>query len=266
MLMWKGARIQIFDMPGLIEGSHIGKGGGIRLGSVMRIADLVLFVVDATDYNVLFNIMEELSALGIKVNKGKPKIKVEEVDSGGIEIISNGNRTPQPEETVSILNEFGIYNAKVIFWENSTAEDLFDFLTRNNVYVQGFVVANKMDLIEKPAELAKEIRAKTGMPVVQTSALEQRNIEELKDAIFQNLELERVYLKPKDGQADYENPVIMKKGSSVSELAKALHSDTVSQLRYALVNGSSARFKNQVCGPSHVLEDGDVVTLVYSKV
>ncbi len=266
MLMWKGAKIQVFDLPGLIEGSHIGKGGGIRLGSVMRIADLVLFVVPATDYSVIFNIIEELSELGIKVNKGKPKIKVEEVSSGGIEMISNGNRTPLQEEAVPIINEFGIYNAKVIFWENSTADDLFDFLTKNNVYVQGFVVANKIDLVEKPAELVREIKAKIGMPVIQTSALEKRNIEELKDAIFQNLELERVYLKPKDGQPDYEKPMIMKKGSRVLELARALHSDTAAQLRYAFVNGKSAKFRNQVCGPNHVLEDGDVVTLVYSKV
>lgn len=265
MLAWRDAKIQIFDLPGLIEGSHIGKGGGIRLGSVMRIADLVLLVVEATKYDVLFNIMAELSELGIKVNKGKPKLKVEDVDSGGIEIINNGNYAPPASEVVQILSEFGIYNAKVIFWESTTAEDLFDYLTRSNVYVQGIVVANKIDLVEKRAELLKTIKAKTGMPVIATSALERTNLEELKDAIFQNLNLECIYLKPKDGFADYSKPMIMKKGSSVLELAKVLHSDTAPLLKYALVNGKSAKFRNQACGSSHILEDGDVVTLVYNK-
>ncbi len=266
MLNWKGAKIQIFDMPGLIEGAHIGKGGGTKLGSVIRIADLIIFVVDVTNYEALFDILEEISLLGIKVNKEKPKLKVEEAEKGGIEIISNGKSIPEKEAIIQMLNEFGIYNAKAIFWENTTSDELFEFLAKNNVYVRGFVALNKIDLVKNPTEIADKIHARTGMPAVVISALEKKNLDELKDRIFQELELECIYLKPRDGPIDYEKPIIMKKGSTVLDLAKALHSDIASSLKYAIVNGKSAKFKNQVCGFNHVLEDGDVVTLVYSKI
>src|SRR5271157_1557676 len=92
MLNYHGANIQLLDLPGLIEGAHVGKGAGMMIASVIRIADLIMFVVDATAPGQIHAIMDELSGLNIKVNTEKPKVLVEEKPSGGMDIESNGHR------------------------------------------------------------------------------------------------------------------------------------------------------------------------------
>ena len=60
MLEYSGAKIQVLDLPGLIQGAHIGKGGSLKIISVIRIADLILFVVDVNNHQQLYTLMDEL--------------------------------------------------------------------------------------------------------------------------------------------------------------------------------------------------------------
>jgi ribosome-interacting GTPase 1 len=267
MLQYNGAKIQMLDIPGLIEGAHLGKGSGTQVASVIRIADLLIFVIDATEPDQLSKLVDELSLLDIKVNREKPKIMIEEKSSGGIIVESNGHKIPEKGEVAAILHETGVYNAKAIFYSSMDADELIALLIENAVYVKGIVALNKIDLLEKSKaeQIRRDLQSKFRMQVVSVSASKGTNLEELKEKLFDSLGLIRVYLNPKEGKIDFSNPFVTKEGSTIMDVAKGLHSKAAKNLRFAHVTGSSVKFSNQKVGRDHVVNDGDVVTLVYER-
>ncbi|MCL5413568.1 MAG: TGS domain-containing protein, partial [Candidatus Marsarchaeota archaeon] len=89
------------------------------------------------------------------------------------------------------------------------------------------------------------------------------NIDELKKRVFDSLDLIRVYLKPKDGEPDFENPMVLDSGSNITEVVRKINSKLVKDARFAYVTGPSSKFPNQRVGVEHVVKDGDVVTVVF---
>ncbi|MCJ7804561.1 GTP-binding protein [Patescibacteria group bacterium] len=65
--MWdyQGAKIQIFDLPGIVKGAAIGVGRGREVLSVARIADLLILMVDVKTKNQIENILKELKLVGV---------------------------------------------------------------------------------------------------------------------------------------------------------------------------------------------------------
>ncbi len=267
MMEYRGARIQILDMPGLIEGAHIGKGAGTQVASVIRVADLLLFIVDATAPGQIDRLLEELSLLDVKVNKEKPVVRIERKESGGISVEANGHKVPSLEEVRAVMRKIGAYNGKVIFHSNASVDELIELLVDSAVYVKGIAALNKTDLItaQEAEQMRLELEPRIKMPVVPISATRGTNLEALRTRIFENLDIMRIYLKPKDGEADMSKPFVLRRGQTIMDLAKGLHSKIAKELRYAYVTGRSAKFRAQKVGAEHVLLDGDVVTLVYEK-
>lgn len=267
MLNYSGASIQILDVPGIIEGAHLGKGAGTQVASVMRIADLLMFVVDATAPDQVYELISELSLLDIKVNKEKPHVLIEKKETGGIMIEDNGHKIPDRKDVAAVLNETGMYNGKIIFYSSIDIDELINLIIDNAVYVRAIVALNKIDLVGKARadSLVRDLEAKLKTKVVPVSATTAHNLEELKATIFGNLGIMKIYMKPKDGPTDYSKPFVLKQGGTVMDVAKGLHSKAAKNLKCAYVTGSSARFGNQKVGGEHVLQDSDVLTLVYEK-
>ena len=48
MLKYKGAKIQLLDLPGIIEGAKDGKGRGKQVIAAGRTCNLIVIVLDAT--------------------------------------------------------------------------------------------------------------------------------------------------------------------------------------------------------------------------
>lgn len=84
-LNYKGARIQIVDLPGIIEGAKDGKGRGRQVIGTARTCELILIVLDASKPVTQKKIMErELEGFGIRLNKKPPNIVFVKKAKGGL--------------------------------------------------------------------------------------------------------------------------------------------------------------------------------------
>lgn len=73
VLEYDGARIQLLDLPGIIEGAAQGRGRGKQVVSVAKTADLVLIMLDATkSAQQRPQLEKELEDVGIRLNKTRP--------------------------------------------------------------------------------------------------------------------------------------------------------------------------------------------------
>jgi uncharacterized protein len=73
IMFYNDAHIQIFDMPGIIENAHLGSGGGRSVIAAMKVADLIIFVIDVDKLEHLDILLDELKALNVIINKPRAK-------------------------------------------------------------------------------------------------------------------------------------------------------------------------------------------------
>lgn len=186
MLQYKGAQIQILDLPGLIKGTAEGKGRGKEVLSVIRLADLAILMVDVRTEKELPSLVKELK-----------KLKID----------------------LPILT-----------------------------------VINKVDLLTKlPKNRVKGL--------IYVSVQEGTGLQGLKETIWQELNLMRVYLKPKDEEPDFKEPLILKRGDKVALVAGKLFPEK-KKFKQILIWGPSARFPGQQVSLDHSLEDRDILTFI----
>jgi ribosome-interacting GTPase 1 len=107
---------------------------------------------------------------------------------------------------------------------------------------------------------AFETRFRDSFPILPVSANEGMNFEELKKEIYQLLDIIRVYTKAPGGEPDLTEPVVLKKGSTVGEVALSIHKDFFAKLRYARIWGSG-KFGGQMVKKDHQVNEGDVIEL-----
>jgi small GTP-binding protein len=87
VLQYKGAKLQILDLPGIIEGAKDGKGRGRQVIAVARTCSLIYIVLDVLKPLTHKRIIErELEGFGIRLNKQPPNIVLKKRDRGGITI------------------------------------------------------------------------------------------------------------------------------------------------------------------------------------
>lgn len=268
MMEIEQAQIQLVDLPGIVLGAAAGKGRGKEVLGAVRTADLVLILTcfrtdDTINWADVAHIRQELYNAGLRLNQEPPRIQVKPRTRGGIGFTHRGHQVMSQEEVKSLMNEFGYHNAGVTFYEpDVTPDQLIDHLLGNRVYARDFVVINKVDLQHAPIPPAEITRAVGHDRWLRVSAKTGEGIAELRRAIFQNLGLIRVYLKPRGEAADMDDPVILPGGATIEALCRKIHQEFVATYRAALVWGDSAKHPGQKFKTmDHVLADGDVVTI-----
>ena len=221
---YKGTKIQLLDLPGIIEGAKDGKGRGKQVIGVGRTCTLILIVLDAmkplTDKKI---IERELEGFGIRLNKKRPDIVLKKKDKGGVTIQKalGLTMTKMTDDTIrSILHEYKISNCDVYFKSDSTMDELIDIIEGNRVYVPCIYVLNKIDAIS-----IEELDLLDKVPhYVPISAKDEWNFDELMEKIWEYLDLIRIYTKPKGQIPDYDAPVIIKRNSrSVHDFCGKIH-------------------------------------------
>ncbi len=264
MMEYRGAKIQVLDLPGIIKGASSGKGLGKRILSVARSADLVLLVLDVFQpyhEDVLIN---ELGNIGIRLNQLPPNITVERSGAGGIAVAQQVRLTKITEKHLrDILHLYGITSARVVIREDLTSEQLADHIAGNISYSKAITVLNKIDLADDDFRGRLKGRLKT--EVIEVSANSDINIELLKEEIYKKLSFIRIYMRPKGGQTDFEEPLIAREGDTVEDVCNKLHRRMKRQFRYGMIWGRSVKFGGQRVGLDHILQDEDVLTIIKLK-
>ena len=256
IMEFKGAKIQVLDLPGIIEGAKEGRGRGRKIIGVARGADLVLMIIDAAKPKQIESISHELEGFGIRLNKKPPNVFVSKTEKNGIMIQSTVKLTQiSREEIISVLNEYDIYNGDVVFRDDCGVDELIDVLVGNRVYIPTIYVINKIDLVDK-----KQLE-KFPKESIFISANNEYNLGMLKEQIYEKLRLISVYTKRKGEELD-EEPLVVRTGTNVSEVCGLLHRELRRNFRYALVWGKSAKHPGQKVGLNHVLQDGDVIQII----
>ena len=255
---YNGAKIQILDIPGIIEGASEGKGRGKEIFSVLRSADMIIIMSDADRSETIKILEDELFNAGFRINKNPPNIMIHRKLTGGIDLKSTVKLTKLNLDMVrSILNEFKINSAEVIVREDATVDDLIDSMMKNRIYVPCIKIINKIDKINE-----KQIRRFRGKGWLTISAENSLYLEGFKKTIWEKLSLMRIYMKRIGKDPDMKEPLIITSPATVQDIANKIHREAFgSKLKYARIWGKTARFPGQKIGNDKILQDEDVVEL-----
>lgn len=259
---YRGAKLQMLDLPGIIEGAKDGKGRGRQVIAVARTCSLILIVLDiAKPLQHKLIIERELDGFGIRLNKKPPNIVIKKKDRGGTNISSTCPLTHLDQETIkTILAEYRINNADVMFKGDYTADELIDAIEGNRVYIPAVYVLNKIDQISIE-ELDIVARIPHNCPI---SAHHNWNLDGLLECIWDHLNFVRLYTKPRGQVPDYNAPVILKKTPqpTVETFCNRIHRQMMKKFKYAWVWGTSVKHQPQRVGKDHLLDDEDVLQIV----
>lgn len=261
VIKYKGAKVQLLDLPGIIEGAKDGKGRGKQVIAVARTCGLIFIVLDVLKPLQHKKLIEkELEGFGIRLNKQPPNIGYRKKEKGGINLQTLVPQSELDIDTVrTILNEYKINNADVVLRDDCTADDLVDVVEGNRVFIPCIYLLNKIDQIS-----IEELDIIYKVPhCVPISAHHKWNFDDLLEKMWEYLQLVRIYTKPKGQLPDYTAPVVLKGGrNSVEDFCNKLHRSIMKEFKCALVWGTSVKHQPQKVGRDHVLCDEDVVQVI----
>lgn len=263
----RGASVQLLDLPGIIEGAAGGRGRGRQVISTARTSDLVLIVLDAAKSLEQKRLLEaELETMGVRLNSSAPRITIKRRDRGGICMSSTVPLSHLNEQLItSILKEYRIISADVLFREDATVDRFIDAIEGGNIrYIPALYVYNKIDQVtmEEVDRLARLPRS----VVISCEGVggdgHPLGLDDLKEQIWRTLSLSRIYTRKRSDAPDFSDPVIVRPGATMEHVCHALHRDLATIFKYGLVWGVSAKHQPQRVGLQHVVEDEDVIQII----
>ena len=145
VINYKDAKIQLLDLPGIIEGASKGLGRGRQVIGVARTSDLVIMMLDAGKADIQKELLtQELDAVGIRINRRRPDITIKHKKTGGVSITSVcGDLTHLDVHQVrNILHLYKLHNVDILVREDCTVDEFIDVVEGNRIYLRCLYVIN----------------------------------------------------------------------------------------------------------------------------
>lgn len=266
MLAYEDIQFQIVEAPALMKGSVNGRAWGPQTMALARNADCLILMVDLTHDSggQLSLILNEMEKARILVSKPKARVEVERKFVGaGLRIILIGRLVDCTfRDLEELLKSYRIMDAVVKIYGEATLDEVEDAIFESTVYKPAVIVANKMDSEGSETNLRLlQTHVNSQLPIITVSCKTRHGLDRLGEALFKVLNVIRVYTKEPGEREFSERPFILKKGATVYDLARSIHSDFSEKFSFAKVWSKRLVFSPQKVGFTFVLEDGDVAEI-----
>jgi ribosome-interacting GTPase 1 len=265
ILAYEDIQFQIVEAPALMKGSADGRAWGLQTLAIARNADGLILMVDLSQDPVaqLSMILSEMEKARILISKPKGRVDVERKFMGaGLRIIVVGRLLDGGMKDVEeLLKSYRISDAVVKISGEVTLGDVEDAVFENTVYKPAVIVANKADLKGSKANLERLKTFGGKLPIAAVSCERRQGLERLGETLFRTLDIMRIYTKEPNQREYSKKPFILKKGATVYDLAKDIHSDFKERFNFAKVWSKRLAFNPQKVGAAFGLADGDVVEI-----
>ncbi|MCS7134061.1 MAG: TGS domain-containing protein [Candidatus Caldarchaeum sp.] len=262
MMFHQDVGIQLVELPAVITSKLEETPFTSRSIAAARNADMIIIMVDGMNnpYQQFTTIVEMLEESGIVLGVKDYEVVLEKKDSGGLRLVVFGRFRDSYEELRQQLLQIGIRNAVVKIYGDAGVDEVVEQVLRPTVFKKSVVVMGRADAATKEdVEKLKKAVEKMNIPLFLFSEGHAFAEETFVKKVFESLDLVRIYTQ-KDGVVN-RRPVVMKKGTTVGELAQIIHKEIAKELKFAKVWGRSVKIQGQQVGPGHVLMDGDTVEL-----
>ncbi len=133
-----------------------------------------------------------------------------------------------------------------------------------NVLGKGaFCICTKCDIAKPNALEALKQPCKYPFEFVEISTKTSAGLDNLPAVFFSLLGIIRIYAKPPGKKADMNEPFTLPAGSSVSDLATAIHRELAEKLKFAKIWGTGV-YDGQNVQRNHILNDKDIIELHFA--
>ncbi len=252
MMNYKKAKIQILDVPGLIEGAAEGKGRGREVLSVVRGADLLLILAASGQEQDFKKITDELYGNGVRINQDKPKVEIVK-GTNGLIINSSVKQDLDKQTIIDICKEFRVSQGSVSLKEKVTLDRLVDAFVTNRIYTSALFVESKVDLDKSKNK--NQGLGSSESDAIKISATKDLGMDDLRESIWKKLGFVRVYLRGWNGITDYEDPLIMQKGDNLEKVMQKVGHEFAENKKGAKIWGPGSKFSAQEVSLSTLVVD-----------
>ncbi len=266
MLRHEDIQFQLVEAPALVRGSANGEAWGLQTLGLARNADGLILMVDLSQNTreQLSLILSELEKARILTQRPRARVEIERKHVGaGLRITLLGQLVDCTLQDVeALLKGYRIRDAIVMIHGEAALDDVEDAIFESTIYRPAIIVANKADKAEVIKNL-NELKAflDNKYTLLTVSCKSSFGFEELGAELFRALDIIRVYTKEPAEKEPSPKPFILKRGATVADLAKLIHTDFYKRFSFARVWAKRLRFSPQKVGTSFILEDKDIVEL-----